>query len=411
MNNGNVRMTNEVPIPKVRSSIWALLIGRSFGRGKRSFAALRGHSDLRIGRVIVAICLLAASASAQPAGYQGTGPLLGIAPDIAPPPYELKWTYKTNEAERAGVESAPVIAGDTVYVADSRGVLHAIELASGKVRWKYDSGDAFATTPLVVEGKVFLGDLSGVFHAVSAKDGTKLWTVDTESSIHASANIVGSRILFANDASDLICVEATDGKIVWKGKGEDRINAAPSIGGGLAYFSGCDAQLRAFDIQTGQQKFAVEIGALAPGSPSLLADRVIIGTDGGRVIALSPDGKKTLWTYEQVDSQGMVYASPSVADDIVVVGARDRQVHAIDAATGKRLWAFKTRGDVDAPAVISAGRVYVGSKDRKFYVLNLKTGALLWEFSAGRGIEAGAAIGGGVIVFADSAGNVFCLGK
>jgi outer membrane protein assembly factor BamB len=411
MNNGNARMTKKVPIPKFRSSIWALLSGRYFGLKKRSFTALCGHSDLRIGHLIVAICLLVVSASAQPSGYQGTGPLLGVAPDIAPPPYELKWTYKTNETERAGVESAPVIANDTVYLADSRGVLHAIELASGKVRWKYDSGDAFATTPLVVDGKVFLGDLSGVFHAVSAKDGAKLWTVDTESSIHASANVAGSRILFANDASDLICVEAADGKVVWKGKGEDRINAAPSIGGGLAYFSGCDAQLRAFDIQTGQQKFAVEIGALAPGSPPLLPDRIIIGTDGGRVIAMSPDGKETLWTYEQVETQAMVYASPSVAGGVVVVGARDRQVHAINAATGKRLWAFKTRGDVDAPAVISAGRVYVGSKDKKLYVLDLKTGEALWEFNAGRGIEAGAAIGGGVIVFADSAGNVFCLGK
>jgi outer membrane protein assembly factor BamB len=105
----------------------------------------------------------------------------------------------------------------------------------------------------------------------------------------------------------------------------------------------------------------------------------------------------------------MVFASPSVADGVVVVGARDRYVHGIDFATGQRLWAFKTRGEVDAAATLSAGRAYVGSKDRRMYVLDLKTGKHLWDFQAERSIESAPAIASGVLVLADSAGNVFCL--
>lgn len=371
----------------------------------------RGFAGLW-GLVTTAALLLGptwARAEEKVAGFQGGGALEGRSEAIHAPPYKVRWTYRTDEVDRAGVDSSPVIVGQTVYVADAKGNLHAIDLQSGKSRWVYKTGDSLATTPLVVDGRVFVGDMTGVFHAVSAEDGKKLWTVDTEATIHASANAAGSRIVFANDASDIFCLNAADGKVLWKAKGGDRINSAPAIGGGLAYFTGCDAQLRAFDLETGQEKLAADMQALSGGSPVLLKDRLIVATDQGRVLAVNLDGKKTLWTYDQVTEQAMVYATPAVADGIVVVGARDRQVHAIDLETGQRKWVYKTRGDVDAAAMISDGRVYVGSKDKKLYVLDLKTGRRLWEFAMGRSVEGGVAIGSGVIVAADSAGNVYCL--
>src|ERR1044071_3950130 len=95
--------------------------------------------------------------SALPA-FRGGGPLTGVAPDIAPPPYTVRWNVKTSEEERAGVEGAPAIAGEIVYIADDRGDLHALSLANGKEKWVYKSGDSFATSPLILNGRVYLGD-------------------------------------------------------------------------------------------------------------------------------------------------------------------------------------------------------------------------------------------------------------
>jgi outer membrane protein assembly factor BamB len=136
---------------------------------------------------------------------------------------------------------------------------------------------------------------------------------------------------------------------------------------------------------------------------------IVVGTDSGRVLCLSPDGQKQLWTYEQVEEKSMVYSSPAVSEGIVVVGARDRQVHGIDAKTGQRKWAFKTRGDVESSPAISGGRVYVGSRDKKLYVLDLKTGEKLWEFTTGRSIVASPAVGRGVVVIGDGDGALYCL--
>ena len=365
--------------------------------------------------LIAALISLTASVRADTSisGFQGAGPLRGVAPEISPPPYQLRWTYKAGVGDdRASIENNPTIAGDTAYVSDSNGLLHAINLADGKPRWTYKSEGGFATTPLIIDNRIYLGDLDGIMHCISADKGEKLWTFDAQGSIHSSANAApdGKSILFGTDSAQVFCLDAQSGNKLWEGQGGDRINACPAVGHGAAFFTGCDARLLGLDLKDGTQKIAVDLGGLAPGSPLLLDDRIIAGTGEGTVVAYTPDGKQQLWKYEDVDQkQSMFYASPAAADGIVVIGCRDRQVHAIDAKTGQRAWAFKTRGDVDATAVISAGKVYVPSKDKKLYVLDLKTGNKLFEFTAGRAVVAGPAIGAGVIVFGDTAGNVYCL--
>ena len=370
---------------------------------------MRMMSASLLGILFIGAWLSAQQPQLEPRGFQGAGGLAGVAEDVPAPPMKVRWKYKTSEEDRASVISAPVIAGDRVYVADAKGVLHAINLKSGKSDWTYTTPDGFETTPLVYDGKVYLGDMAGKFHCVNIADGKKAWVIDAESSIHSSANVHDGRIVFGTDGAEIFCLNAADGKEAWRARAGDRVNAAPSIGNGLAYVSGCDAQLRGIDMASGQEKFAADLGALAPGSAVFVKDRVVVGTDGGRVVCVSADGKKTHWVYEQIEGKAMVYSSPAVSDGVVVVGARDRQVHGIDLETGKQLWTVKTRGDVEASPVISAGRAYVGSKDKKLYVISLKSGEKLWEYTMGRGIEAGVAIGQGAVVAADTGGNIVCL--
>jgi outer membrane protein assembly factor BamB len=341
------------------------------------------------------------------------GELRGEAPAVGAPPMNVRWTYYTDEAEPAGIEGGAAIVGDTVYVGDGKGKLHAVDLQTGKRKWAYNTDNGFATVPLVMDGKVYAGDLAGVFHCVTADKGQKVWAVDTGSPIKASANYwkgaAGASVVFGNDGAEIYCLNAADGSERWKASAGDRVNSAPAIANGVALVSGCDARLRGLDLQTGQEKFAADLGALAPGSPAVFDGGIVIGTDSGRVVCFSADGQKELWAYERVDDKSMVYASAAVSGGLVVVGARDRQIHAIDAKTGQRRWAFKTRGDVDSSPAVSGGRVYVGSRDKKLYVLDLKTGEKLWEFTAGRSITASPAVGQGVVVIGDVDGTLICL--
>src|SRR5258706_14419759 len=173
---------------------------------------------------LYASATLAAVPTTLPA-FQGGGPLRGVAEAIPGPPYQLRWQFKAGtEDARAEIENSPTIAGDTAYVADSNGALHALALADGKERWTYKSEAGFATTPLVLNGKVYLGDLDGLLHCISADKGQKLWVFDSGGGIHSSANVTpdGKTILFGNDSAAVFALVAQTGTMLWEGKGGDR---------------------------------------------------------------------------------------------------------------------------------------------------------------------------------------------
>src|SRR5205085_5544880 len=131
-------------------------------------------------------------------------------------------------------------------------------------------------------------------------------------------------------------LNVADGSQAWIGRSGDRVNSAPAIADGKTFVSGCDAQLRAIDIKTGKEIFAAELPALAPGSPACMSDRLIIGTDRGRVVAIASHGKKTLWTYDKIDGEALVQSSPAVADNIAVISPHDRTIHAIHTNSGEQ---------------------------------------------------------------------------
>ncbi len=375
--------------------------------------------------LVVSASTLVVRADDYPAFHNG-GPLLGVAGPTSAPPMKVRWQFRAEDDPAPakagqpasivspGFEASAVIVEGIVYSADRGGALRAIDLKTGKRKWTFRTDAGFSATPAVTKNIVYIGDEDGTFFAIKARTGEQLWKFDAGSSIHSPANFIGDKIVFGDDGADIYCL-SPEGKKLWEAKSGDRVNGAPAIGAAApgqspsVFVSGCDAQLRAIDVDTGKERYAKELGALCPGSPALLPDRIVIGTDGGKVVCLSADGQKELWAFEGVQNSAMVYASPAVADGIVVVGARDRNVYGLDLATGQKKWSFPTRGDVDSSPVISSGRVYIGSKDKHLYILDLKTGRHLWDFTASRGITATPAIADGTVVIGDTAGILYCL--
>ena len=347
--------------------------------------------------------------------FRDGGGLIGEVPSIGPPPYRLRWKYQTDDVQHASVEAAATITPDTVYVADGRGTVHAIDLATGKGKWKYVSDGGFDTTPLVTNSRVFLGDLSGVFHCISAVDGTKVWLFDTESSgIHGSASGDDGNIIFGTDEGQIFCLNY-QGKKMFQAAADDRINSAPSIcmlPGDIkaALFSGCDAKLRALNLKTGKEVFASDMPSVAAGSPVIAGDRIVVGVDQGSLVCFTMEGKQ-IWDYTGIRDNATVATTPavSVSNNIVVVGAQDRQVHAVKLSDGSPLWTYKTRGEVNSSPIISGNRVYTASLDKNIYVLDLLTGKELWKFTTARAVEASPTVGQGVFVISDTRGNVYCF--
>ena len=112
-----------------------------------------------IARLLVALCLIAAAllGATPPAGewpqFRGNPQLTGVATGPVPANLKLLWTYDAGES----IESSAAIAGGTAYVGSQSKDLLAIDLATGKLRWKYRATDSIGeSSPAVADGTVYI---------------------------------------------------------------------------------------------------------------------------------------------------------------------------------------------------------------------------------------------------------------
>jgi outer membrane protein assembly factor BamB len=61
------------------------------------------------------------------------------------------------------------------------GKVRAYQLASGQLKWSYDAQAPLFAPPAVAADHVYAGDLKGVVHAVDLATGMRMWILDLAS--------------------------------------------------------------------------------------------------------------------------------------------------------------------------------------------------------------------------------------
>jgi outer membrane protein assembly factor BamB len=69
----------------------------------------------------------------------------------------------------------PVTGGDTVVVAANDGILQAIDLNTGRKRWRARTGGRIQNSPTIWKDRVFVGSMDGCLYAFALNDGRQLW--------------------------------------------------------------------------------------------------------------------------------------------------------------------------------------------------------------------------------------------
>jgi outer membrane protein assembly factor BamB len=364
--------------------------------------------DLRKLLVLTVACALTVCAADEWPQFRGNPSLTGVATSPVPKTLKLLWTFDAGDS----IESSAAISEGVVYVGSQSSDLIAVNLADGKLLWKYKVKDGIGeSSPAVHAGTVVVGDLSGTVHAVNAKDGKALWTFPANGEVKASPVIVEDKVIIGSYDGTLYCLSLKDGKLAWEFHTNGPVHATASVSAGLAYISGCDGVLRGIRISDGKEVVSITTGAYTGASPALSdAGSAYFGTFNNDVLAFSLKTKKPLWRYENPQRQFPFYSSAALADGKVIVGGRDKIVHCLNAQTGKQLWEFATKSRVESSPAVIDGRAYIGSNDGRFYVLEIATGKMIWEFEAGAPLSASPAIAEGRIVIGSQDGKLYCFG-
>jgi outer membrane protein assembly factor BamB len=340
--------------------------------------------------------------------FRGNTQLTGVSTSAIPKTLKLLWTYDAGEP----VESSAAIADGVVYIGSGAGYLSAVDLATGKPRWKYKVSQEGVgeSSAAVRNGAVYIGDLAGVFHAVDVRTGKALWTYKTGAEIKSSPVVVDDRVLIGSYDGTLYCLSVKNGAVLWKVATENYVHGTPAVADGIAYISGCDEVFRGIRISDGKELFEFPSGAYTGASPALTGAFAYFGTFSNEVVAANLKLKKTTWRYENPDRHFPFYSSAAITDGKVILGGRDKLVYCFNAATGKPIWTFTTRSRIDSSPAIAGGRIYIGSNDGRFYVLDQNTGAKIWEYETGSPLSASPAIAGGRVVIGAQDGRVYCFG-
>ncbi|MFF8713089.1 PQQ-binding-like beta-propeller repeat protein [Streptomyces sp. NPDC015184] len=153
-----------------------------------------------------------------------------------------------------GVNSAPVVADGLVYISSSR--LYAVNAATGKQQWsrvgaKYKNpvaGNRALLSPTVADGVVYVGDSIEYLFALDAATGKKRWAFETESNIFAAAAVADGVVYVPSADSNLYAVDARTGKKRWTFHTGDDLESSPTVAGDVLYVGSNDHALYAIRI-------------------------------------------------------------------------------------------------------------------------------------------------------------------
>lgn len=340
--------------------------------------------------------------------FRGDPQATGVSPDQLSDDPQLIWKVALPDAS---FEATATIVDGMVYIGSLDGNLYALELATGKEKWRFPTELGFYAAASVRDGHLYVGDADGAFYCIDVANGQQKWSVQARAEIDGAANFHGDHVLFGSQDATLYCLDAATGREVWKHTIDDQIRCSPTIIDDRAFVAGCDGHLHVIDLTNGESVSKVAIDSQTGCTPAASGDFVYFGTEGGVFFCIDWRQGEIVWKYHDASRSLPFRSSAALTDEIVVVGGRDKQVHAFDPKNGAVRWKFPAKARIDSSPVIVAGRAYVGGADGRLYGLDLQSGEAAWEYEAGGGFIASPAVAEGRLVIGNDDGEVFCFGN
>ncbi len=281
-----------------------------------------------------------------------------------------RWMVRTG----GPVPSTPAVADGRVHVVSYDGRLWTLDARTGEVLWKFategerrfearglhgmqprtqtfaDMYDVYLSSPLVVGGKVYFGSGDGHVYALDAATGRLAWKFATGDVVHASPAFADGLVVVGSWDGKLYALDAATGAQRWAFQAgvdplihnQQGFQSSPAIAGGTV-FTGCrDGHLYAISLEDGTPKWSVDTeGSWVNASPAVADGRVYFATaDTARWQVVDA---ATGQPVQPVGStQAYVFGSPTVAGDTVLVGVLNGSLQARDRLDGRLLWTFRT---------------------------------------------------------------------
>jgi outer membrane protein assembly factor BamB len=301
---------------------------------------------------------------------------LRYLPSRLRPPFRTEWTF----FGRHLLEFPPAVAYGRAYIANNPGVLYAVQAATGRTSWKFETGRCTAASPAVADGLVYMAFLN------RRRQGSD--------ACNASPGTPGLNGL-------VVALDARTGKLRWRrviGPSE----TSPLVDGGRVYVGDWTGTVYALDTKTGRIVWTFRTGGEVKGGFALTGRRLFVGSYDHHLYALNARTGALIWrasAQERLGSRGTFYSTPAAAYGRVYIGSTDGKVYSFGAASGELRWSQSTGGYVYASPAVWKQRILIGSYSGTFFSLDAATGDVQWRYDANDPISGSASVIGNIVYF------------
>jgi len=301
------------------------------------------------------------------------------------------------------IASSPAVRKGVVYVSwagvgacrrgkDERGGIVALSLATGKVLWRFNTGNV-ESSPAILGNKLFFSAFrnrrdSRVYAMRLNAPRRILWSYPIASKIASSPALIGRTLFVSAYNRKLYSLNAWTGKLRWEASAfsdatevrlllgvkslvkrrawsEGGYYATPAVAYRNVYLGTIDGVFSAFDARTGRHRWSRRLDGSIYGSAALWHETVYVGATNGVFHALSARDGRELWSHQL---EGKILGSPTVTNGHVFIATTARETFVFDARTGELEWRFPD-GHY-SPLVVAGKKALLVGKGRVYGLRN-----------------------------------------
>jgi outer membrane protein assembly factor BamB len=275
------------------------------------------------------------------------------------------------------------VNGELAYLAHNS-FITAVHVDSGEKAWQYpekaDPKLLFYSDPLIDSGgDVVAGAYDGSVVKLDAATGTLKWilTGDGQKIIAPITEGPDGAYYASSENGSLLVIDPQAGSVKNKiALGKESSWGPMAADAKRLYVATIEHRVLAVNFADGTIDWSVDLDASIAGGVNLVDGKLVVGTFGDKVVALSPQTGETLW---ETPTDGWVWQAPVIAGETLFATDLSGTLRALTLAGGAPLWTAKMDAAIQAAPLVIGERVFAGASDGMVRAYSTASGVQVWE--------------------------------